>query len=71
MPIREYAPLCLAGTPAGEGSSRLGVDRRPCVSTMQCLARTRKSGTQADQSSPARRVADRSGDTSSVKVTIR
>src|SRR5207245_6934994 len=27
--IREYAPLCLTGTPAGRGSTRLGVDRRP------------------------------------------
>ena len=29
MPVREYAPLCLTRTPAGGGSSRLGVDRRP------------------------------------------
>ncbi len=27
MPTREYAPLCLTGTPAGEGSKRLGVDQ--------------------------------------------
>src|SRR3989442_13156311 len=36
MPIREYPPLCLTGTLAGGGPTRLGVDRRLCLQNALC-----------------------------------
>jgi hypothetical protein len=46
MPIREYPPLCLSGTLAGEGLKRLGADRRP--TTMIASPVERAQATERD-----------------------
>jgi hypothetical protein len=53
MPVREYAPLCLTRTPAGGGSSRLGVDRRPCFHDAVEARPPQEQLAQRDHSVPA------------------